>query len=153
MTKQVLIVWCDTTLMSEASMKRLDASEFNEVVRSCDQATRDILAFLRTAAEHAGPLVEAPSFEVRGVGITYWARGRRFCRFDPKPQAGHVWAMVPGADREALRTAGDVSAREDGPWVTIRDWAGAVRLVPLLLQSYDAASSRTPIATEGDTSA
>ena len=99
-------------------MKRLDASEFHDVVGSCDQATRDIVAFLRTAAEHAGPLVEAPSFEIRGVGMTCWVRGRRFCRFDPKPQAGHVWAMVPGADREALRAAGDVSARDDGPWQT-----------------------------------
>jgi hypothetical protein len=129
-------------------MKRLDASEFNEVVGSCDQATRDIVAFLRTAAEHAGPLVEAPSFEVRGVGMTCWVRGRRFCRFDPKPKAGHVWVMVPGADREALRAAGDVSARDDGPWVTIQDLPSAVRLVPLMLQSYDTASSRTETATD-----
>lgn len=133
-------------------MKRLASSEFDRVVDACDQATQDLITFLRTAAENAGPEREAPSYEVRGVGITYWAGGRRFCRFDPKPQAGHVWAMVPGADRRALQSAGHVSTRADGPWVTIRDLRGAVRLVPIILLSYDTTRGSSSSSTEEDTS-
>src|SRR3972149_704151 len=120
-------------------MKRLDAKEFDALRDKCSTATQDVLDFLRTAAQHAGAELEEPSFEVRGVGITYWSRGKRFCRFDPKPQAGHVWALVPGAARASLEGAGIVSKREDGPRGTIKNMRGAVRLVPAILEAYDQA--------------
>jgi hypothetical protein len=114
---------------------------FEERRNACSQNTRDILAFLQTAAEYAGADVRPPTFEARGIGITYWTGKRRFCRFDPKHQADHVWALVPGGDRVALASAGRVSEREDGPWVTVGDMPGAVRLVPEILRAYDALRS------------
>lgn len=120
-------------------MKRFDGSEFQARRERCNQVTRNVLDFLRTVAEHAGADVERPTFEVRGVGVTYWVAGKRFCRFDPKHQAGHVWVLVPGGDRVVLEGAGRVSEREDGPWVTIKDMRGAVRLVPEILRGHDAA--------------
>lgn len=123
-------------------MKRLDPTEFDTLRVECSQANKDLLDFMMTVAEHAGPAVEPPTFEVRadkGLGVTYWTNGRRFCRFDPKPQADHVWALIPDADRTALGAAGSVSPRSDGPWVTVKDLHGAVQLVPLILQSYNSA--------------
>lgn len=120
-------------------MKRLDAAEFDERVAKCSDKTRQLVGFLRTVAEHAGDDVEAPTFEVRGVGTTYWAGGKRFCRFDPKHQSDHVGVLIPDADRNALAKAGVVSEREDGPWVTITTMRGAVRLVPQILQAYETA--------------
>ncbi len=123
-------------------MKEFDASEFDALRDKCSKTIQNVLDFLKTAAEHAGADVEQPTFEVRGVGITYWTRRKRFCRFDPKPQAGHVWALVPGAARASLERAGTVSKREDGPWVTIKNIRGAVRLVPAILEAYGAANTR-----------
>ena len=124
-------------------MTKFDATEFDARREECSHVTRNVLDFLKTVAEHAGSEVESPTFEVRGVGITYWSRGKRFCRFDPKHQADHVWASVPGGDRLALAVAGTVSDREDGPWVTIKNMRGAVRLVPEILRAYDA-TTREP---------
>lgn len=120
-------------------MSDVDAREFDAVCGQCSQATRNLIDFLKMVAENAGTEVEPPTFELRGVGITYWRRGKRFCRFDPKRQADHVWAFGPGGDRVALAGAGKVSDREDGPWITIRDMRGAVRLVGEILRAYDTA--------------
>ncbi len=114
--------------------------EFDERVDRCTPATRNLLTFLRTVAEHAGDDVDPPTFDgVEGTGITYRRAGKRFCRFDPKHEADHVWALIPGADRSALAPAGTVSDREDGPWVTIKNRRGAVRIVPEILRAHDAA--------------
>ena len=118
-------------------MKNLDVAAFDSRVATCSQKTRELVAFLQLVAQHAGENTEAPTFDSRGVGITYWTNGRRFCRFDPKHQADHVSALVPGAARDALRAAGDVSDRDDGPWVVINDFRGAVRLVPHILAQVD----------------
>ena len=123
-------------------MKEFDAREFDALRDKCNKATQNVLDFLKTATQHAGADVGQPTFEVRGVGITYWSRKKRFCRFDPKHQAGHVWALVPGAARASLERAGTVSKREDGPWVTIKNMRGAVRLVPAVLEAYDKADAR-----------
>ena len=120
------------------NVKKFDATEFDARCERCNSATRAMVAFLKTAAQHAGFDVEKPTFEVRGLGISYWIANRRFCRFDPKHRANHVWAFVPGGDRVALKMAGEVSFREDGPWVTIRNMHGAARLVPEILRAYDA---------------
>jgi hypothetical protein len=54
-----------------------------------------------------------------------------------------VWAFVPGADRLAVaHAAGRVSRREDGLWIIVRTMREAVRLVPHILRSYDAATVR-----------
>lgn len=123
-------------------MKGLPARQFDARREKCGQVAQDVLAFLMTVAEHAGPDVEKPTFEVRGVGITYRSLRQRFCRFDPKQRMDHVWALIPGADRVSLAAAGKVSAREDGPWVTIKNMRDAVRLVPEILKAYDAAGAR-----------
>ena len=123
-------------------MKRLDSKEFGARREECGQTTRAVLDLLRTAAEHAGSRVDPPTFEARGVGVTYWTGGKRFCRFDPKPKANHVWALVPQGNLVALAFAGTVSEREDGPWVTVKDMRGAMRLVPEILRAYDAAALR-----------
>jgi hypothetical protein len=67
---------------------------------------------------------------------------KTLCRFDPKHQADHVWALIPHADRAGLGGADVVSDREDGPWVTVRNMRGAVRLVPHVLKAYDAATRK-----------
>ncbi len=92
------------------TMKQFDPKAFDERVAKCPKKTQTLVAFLRTVAEHAGEHVGRPTFEVRGVGITYWTNKRRFCRFDPKHEADHVGALIPGGDREALKEAGTVSS-------------------------------------------
>ena len=119
-------------------MTHVDSADFDQRVASCSQHTQDLVGFLTTVAENAGDRVAAPTFEARGTGITYWVDGRRFCRFDPKHEADHVWALMPKADRHALRDAGTVSNREDGPLVAIKTIRGAVRLVPHILPAYEA---------------
>lgn len=121
-------------------MKRFERTEFDARRDQCNPGTRAILDYLITAAENAGAGVEQPTFEVRGIGITLWVGGRRFCRFDPKHQAGHVWALIPGGDRLQLEAAGRVSEREDGPWVTVKSMRGAVRLVSEILRGHDEAA-------------
>jgi hypothetical protein len=122
-------------------MKEIDAAGFDERVAKCSLPTRELITFLKTVAENSGLSVAAPTFEVRGIGITFWTNGRRFCRFDPKHQADHVWALIPNSDRHALHECGSVSDREDGPWVTIKTMPGAVRLVRHILNAYDAAQT------------
>jgi hypothetical protein len=129
-------------------MNRLDGRTFNERRKKCSKATQELLAFLETVAEHAGPDGSPPpTFEVRGVGVTYWNAGKRFCRFDPKPNADQVWVLLPGADRDALEPAGKVSPRTDGPWVTIKNMHGAVRLAPEILRAYDASAQKRHVAS------
>src|SRR4051812_8426138 len=106
-------------------MKQDRREAFNERRQNCSHVTRDVLDFLTTVAEHAGS-GSSPTLEVRGIGVTYWRDGKRFCRFDLRPRANHVWALIPGAARTALAPAGTVSDREDGPWVTIKNMRGAV---------------------------
>lgn len=125
------------------AVARRDSSEFDSRLERCSSEVREVVRFLRTAAEHASPAVEAPTLEVRGVGVTYWVRGRRFCRFDPKEQAGHVWVLIPGGSRPDLENAGEVSPRDDGPWLAITDMYGAVRLVPAMLASCERASGNS----------
>lgn len=123
-------------------MTDVNSADFDHRVAKCSQDNRDLVAFLRTVAENAGEHVGAPTFEARGTGITYWVNGRRFCRFDPKHEADRVWALIPNADRHTLGDAGVVSDRKDGPWVTIRTMRGAVRLVPHVMEAYDAAERK-----------
>ena len=123
-------------------MADVDSTGFDQRVVRCSQHTRDLVEFLRTVAENAGKHVGAPTFEARGIGITYWVHGKRFCRFDPKHEADHVWALIPNADRIRLAKAGVVSDREDGPWVTVKTMRGAVQLVPHILQAYELGERR-----------
>lgn len=104
---------------------------------SVQKQIRKIVGFLSTAASNAGAEVGAPTFEVRGVGVTYWRDGHRFCRFDPKHQAANVGVLVVGGDRRGLKAAGLVSDRTDGVWVFVKNMRGAVRLVPEILRAYD----------------
>lgn len=126
-------------------MPEVEVKEFEERIFSgeCTQDIREIVACLRDVAEKAGPdvTIRAHSKPKGGWGITFKRAGRVFCRFDPKPQAGHVWALVSGGDRAALAVAGTVSGRGDGPWVAIRDMRGAEQLVPSIQHAYDAAGA------------
>lgn len=127
----------------EPAIKR-DSSEFDARLGRCPVELRELVGFLRTAAEHASLAVEQPTYEVRGVGVTYWVNGRRFCRFDPKEVAGHLWVFIPGGNRDALEKVGKLSEREDGPWLTLTDLHGAVRVIPEILAACDRASEKPP---------
>jgi hypothetical protein len=124
-------------------MTDVKSAAFDKRVARCSPRTQTLLAFLRTAAANSGDHVGAPTFESAGIGVTYWVNERRFCRFDPKHEADHVWAMVLTADRAGLAEAGVVADRQDGPWVTISHMRGAVRLVPHILRACDAVASAT----------
>ena len=116
--------------------------KFNERRCKCSVPVRAVLDFLQTVAAHAGDAVEVPSFDgVEGVGVSYVRDGRRFCRFDPKIEVEHVFACVPGASLEELAVAGTMPdpPRKDDGWVKVENMRGAVRLVPLILRSYDEA--------------
>jgi hypothetical protein len=122
-------------------MKEVEANEFNGRREKCREDIRNILDFLMTVAEYAGPQVER-GFHGKGEGITYRTGRRLFCVFDPKHHAHNVGALVRNADRIKLKAAGKVSNREDGPWVKIYDMRAAVRLVPEILLAYDVAATR-----------
>lgn len=116
----------------------MDATEFNDRRSKCSQPIRETLDFLMTVAEHVGSDSVTHKFEVRGTGITYWSKGNRFCRFDPK-QVKHVQALIPQAHLDALDKAGLEYTRSDtdGPWIRIKDLRDAVRLVPFILKAHD----------------
>lgn len=113
------------------------AAVFEERLATLDPRVQGIVQFLRVAATHAGEGVPPPTFEVRGVGLTYWAAGKPFVRIDPKKS--HVWVHFKDGQRQALGQIGKVADRTDGVWLTIQQMMQAVRLVPLILQAHDAA--------------
>ena len=109
---------------------------FKQRVSACQTTTRRLVEFLQTVAANAGP-IDPPTFEVRGVGVTYWHDGKRFCRLDPKHSKGHVAVLIPGGNRIEMARCGSVSPRTDGEWVFVSDLRGATRLVPEILAAYD----------------
>ena len=118
-----------------------DARGFEANLEACSDELRQMVAYLRKTAQNAGADVTERRFKHTspntGWGITYYAGGNGFCDFHPKRQRDHVWALIHGGDRVALETAGTVAVRGDGPWVTIENMRGAVRLVPFILRAHD----------------
>jgi len=125
-------------------MAATDLREFEDRLngRECTQLIRDVVESLRKAAEQAGDVEwSAHSTPGGGWGLIGRRSGRIFCRFDPKPQAGHVCVSIPSADDTKLNAAGAVHKRKNAPsWVDIRDTRGARLLEPLIAEASAAAS-------------
>lgn len=113
------------------------AEAFDAHLGTCEPDVQRVVGYLRDTAANASLAVGPPTFEVRGVGVTYWAAGRWFCRFDPKRE--HVWIHFRDADRMVLAEIGTVAERTDGVWLTIGHMTEAVRVVPEILRAHDAA--------------
>ena len=121
-------------------MPEVDVRVFESRLEHCSAANREVVAYLRKAAECAGPevLVRAHSKPGGGWGITYKRANRVFCRFDPKPMKDNVFAYVPGEGRDALKAVGTVPdpPRKDDGWVKIANMTEAERLVPLIQRAF-----------------
>ena len=88
-------------------MKRLDSSEFDARRDECGQTTRDVLDFLRTAAEHAGSHIGPPTFETRGVGICVLDRREAVLPARPEAQSGPRLGSGAGRESRRARVRGD----------------------------------------------
>jgi hypothetical protein len=108
----------------------------NERISKCSQELGEVMKFLEIVAMHAGLDGADSTVEARGIGIAYWVRGRRFCRFDPKfhSRAPHIFAFV--ADARVLDLARAGATGKQRGWVKIENLRGAVQLVPIILQAY-----------------
>jgi hypothetical protein len=116
---------------------------FDQRVVRCSKDLQDVFEFLETVAGHAGDVLDPPTIEARGVGITHWAGGRRFCRFDPKfdPRAPHIFAFVPDVPAASFSSVGEPGMQKG--WVKVQNLRAAVQLVPLILEAYREATRKS----------
>jgi hypothetical protein len=114
---------------------------FEAQLLTCTEPHREVVAYVRTAAQHAGVAVMARRFRHptpnSGWGVTYYVGSFPFCEIHPKVKAGHVWVRLRGVDQTEVVNAGFEPSQQQG-WVKIRNIAEAVRIVPWILRAHDA---------------
>jgi len=124
----------------------IDPVGFEARLLECSGALRELVAYLRASAHHAGPGVSQRRFRHpapnTGWGVTYYVESLPFCELHPKPHEEHVWVLLRGADAEAILAAGFEPSKQPG-WFTVRRMGEAVRCVSWILQSYDLRSQQT----------
>jgi len=118
--------------MNRTIPDEVDAVGFEARLDACPDSLREMVAYLRSSAQHAGANVAERRFRHpapnSGWGVAYYATVHPFVEIHPKPQEGHTWVLVRGADPEALRHAGFEPSHQAG-WFKIRTMTEAVRLV------------------------
>jgi hypothetical protein len=109
---------------------------FEERIADSGKSLQGVLKFLQIVAENAGEGIDPPRTAAGGVGTSYKFGRRRVCQFDVRHSRGasHIFALVPGAALSALAEIGELS-KQPG-WVRIKNLRAAVKLVPLILESY-----------------
>jgi hypothetical protein len=130
-------------------LKEVDGPEFEANLVECGDHLKEVVAYLRSTAEHTGSDVTPRRYKHpkpnKGWGITFYAREEWFCQFHPKRHSGHVGALILGATADELKAAGLVpnEKRGDGQlWVSVKSMREAVRLVPLILRAHDRRAPR-----------
>lgn len=126
--------------MANAIPDSINPADFEAKLATCSEPLRALVSYLRTSAQHAGTAATERRFRHAapnsGWGITFYANASPFCEIHPKPQEGHAWVRLPGADPDAVEAAGFERSKQEG-WFKIREMGDAVRLVPWVLQSHD----------------
>lgn len=118
----------------------IDPDGFEERLLQCSDPLRELVAYLRTSAQHASRDVCERRFRHpdsnTGWGVSYYVGRRPFCEIHPKRRDGHVWVLPRGADEVAILAAGFEPSKQAG-WFKIRDINEAVRFVQWILQAHD----------------
>jgi hypothetical protein len=123
-----------------------DPAGFDANLDECSDHLREMVAYLRSTAKHAGPRVTPRRYKHpepnKGWGITYYMSGEWFCHFHPKqdPDSDHVGVRILGATADELKAIALEPSEErvDGQlWVRVKSMREAVRLVPLILRGHD----------------
>jgi hypothetical protein len=126
--------------MATPILDEVDAMGFEADLANCSTELKEIVAYLRCTAQHAGTDVISRRYRHRkpntGWGITYYSGGNRFCELHPKRNANHVWGFIRGADSAALESEGFHPSAQEG-WFQIRTMPEAVRFVKWILCAHD----------------
>ena len=126
--------------MSKPVPADVDPEGFDANLEECAAPLRELVAYLRTAAQHAGPAVTSRRYRHAtpnsGWGVTYYVDGHRFCELHPKREAGHLWGFIPAADPAAL-TADGLRPSEQSDWFQVSSMREAVRFVRWILWAHD----------------
>lgn len=113
---------------------------FEARLSECEEPLREMLAYLRSSAQHSGTDVTPRRYRHpkpnTGWGITYYRGESAFCDFHPKRTKGHVWGFIHDADSKAIERDG-FQPSEQASWFQIRTMPEAVRFVKWILWGYD----------------
>jgi hypothetical protein len=129
--------------------KSVGQRRFDERRQKCSPTILEVLDFLMTVAENAGPDVELPPTpELKGEGVKYRNGSGQFCVLHLREKL--VWARIDHdraaraalvADLKAARLA-FTREQKDGPWLKIPNMQDAVRVVSFIVQAYDDRAGR-----------
>jgi hypothetical protein len=120
----------------------VDVSGFEANLEECSVALKEVVAYLRTAAQHAGADVTQRRYKHptpnTGWGVTYYAGGSPFhvCELHPKRDADRLWGSVRGADPVAVTADGFRPSKQEG-WFQIHTMREAVRFVRWIVWAHD----------------
>jgi hypothetical protein len=126
--------------MAKPVPPEVDAEGFDANLEECSAPLKEMVAYLRSTARHAGTMVSQRRYRHpkpnTGWGISHYSGGNRFCEFHPKREVGHVWGFIQGADPALLVADGFAPSEQDG-WFKIRTMPEAVRFVKWILWAHD----------------
>jgi hypothetical protein len=126
--------------MPGAIPEEVDPSGFEANLDECSVLLQEIVGYLRATALYAGADVASRRYRHpkpnSGWGITYYARGHRFCELHPKRDADHVWGFISQADPAAMGADGFQLSRQEG-WFQVRNMGEAVRFAKWIVWAHD----------------
>ena len=126
--------------MTRQGPDEIDATGFEANLEECSAPLKEMVAYLRKTAQHAGAGVKERRYRHpkpnSGWGIAHYTEGTPFCEFHPKRTEEHVWAFIRGADPAAVTAEGFQPSKQEG-WFQIRTMPEAVRFVKWILLAHD----------------
>ena len=124
--------------MSRPIPPEVDPLGFEATLGNCGMSLRDMVAYLRSTAEHAGRNVTPRRYKHpapnRGWGITYYNGDTPFFQIHPRGDS-HVWVFVRGADPADIEAEGFQRSKQKG-WFMIHTMAEAERFAKWILKAH-----------------
>lgn len=132
--------------MTNTVPDEIDPAGFEARLLDCDDLLQEVVAYLRSSAQHAGPKVKLRRFRHEepnsGWGVAYYAATAPFCEIHPKQEQGYTWVRLRGVDPGAVMAAGFEPSKQPG-WFKIQAMPEAVRFVHWILQAHDSRPGAT----------
>lgn len=101
--------------MAKPIPDELDPFGFEAKLEDCSSRLKEMVAYLRSTAQHAGADVVGRRYKPKtGWGITYYRGGEGFCQFHPKRDEEHVWAWLKVVDPGAIVAEGFQPSEQEG---------------------------------------